>query len=168
MHGLPCIICKRKLINNAHVFLLNREKQSFNAYSLIGSIQEKILITLFKIHQFTLYLNIFFINFTEENCVNDKLRYNKNLVAQQNMHGFKFKPMAFCQINLLYIYIYTVYLLYYFLFSSFHGLDVWSFGLQIHGVTRTLAALSTEYRYRAINLSTLKSQLCSTDSLLII
>ena len=35
MHGLPCIICKKisKIVN---VFVLNRQKQSFNGYSPIG------------------------------------------------------------------------------------------------------------------------------------
>ena len=73
--------------------------------------------------------------------VNDKLHYNKNLVSLHNRTGMVLnsEPMPFCQTNLLSLFIY---ILYHFLFSSFRGLDVRSFGLQIHRVTGTLTALS--------------------------
>ena len=112
--------------------------------------------TLFKIHYFTLQLNIFFINFTKENCVNDKLHYNKTCmgsIALQDRLVINSEQMPFYQTNMLSLYISFII----FSFSSFHGLDVWSCGLQMARVTGTgsTGALGLVRIYREIYPSTL-------------
>ena len=85
-----------KKSNIANVFVLNRQKQSFNGYSPIGPSKRNIDYVVWN-SLFHPVINIFSINFTEENSVNDKQHYNKTCssIAYIVQAGYQYRANAF-------------------------------------------------------------------------
>ena len=95
MHGLPCIICE-KISKIANVFVVNRQKQSFNGYSPIGSSKRTYRLRCLKFIILLCNYNHFLQLSLQKKTVNDKLHYNKTCsIAYLVQAGYQFRASDF-------------------------------------------------------------------------